>query len=229
LMEALPALARTIRYGDVRNTDVSLLHQVVRGIVTRVAAGLAAACVGLDDDASAAMAGLIRDVQAALALLGDVQQLGRLQSALVELSERDRVHGLLQGLSTRLLTDAGVIDADATERRVSRSLSPGTAAPDSAAFVEGFLGTSGAVLVHDPLLLGVIDRWMATLAADSFTDILPLLRRTFGAFDPAERRSIGERVRTGNAPAAHRGQIELDPERVAAALHTVGELLGVNR
>jgi hypothetical protein len=229
LMEALPALARTIRYGDVRNTDVTMLHDVVRGIVTRIAAGLAAACVGLDDDASAAMAGLLREVQAALALLGDTEQLGRMQVALAELSERDRVHGLLQGLSTRLLADSGSIDADATERRVSRSLSIGTEAPDAAAFVEGFLGQSGAVLVHDPLLLGVIDRWMATLTADSFVDTLPLLRRTFGAFDAAERRSIGERVRTGNAPVAHRGQIELDPQRVAAGLHTVGHLLGLNR
>ena len=84
------------------------------------------------------------------------------------------------------------------------------------------------MLVHDPLLLGVIDRWMATLGADSFTDVLPLLRRTFGAFDAAERRSIGERVRTGHAPGTHRGQVELDPQRVAAALHTVGELLGVD-
>ncbi|MCU1361897.1 MAG: hypothetical protein JWN99_3186 [Ilumatobacteraceae bacterium] len=228
LMEALPALARTIRYGDVRNTDVSLLHQVVQGIVARVATGLAAACVGLDDDASAAMAGLIRDMQASLALLGDVEQLGRLQVALGELSERDRVHGLLQGLSTRLLADAGTIDADVTERRVSRSLSSGTAPSDSAAFVEGFLGQSGAVLVHDPLLLGVLDRWMATLSSDSFTDILPLLRRTFGAFEAAERRSIGQRVRTGDAPAAHRGEIELDPERVAAGLATVAQLLGIS-
>ena len=69
---------------------------------------------------------------------------------------------------------------------------------------------------------------MASLASDSFTDVLPLLRRTFGAFDAAERRSIGERVRTGNAPAAHRGQIELDPERVAAGLQTIAHLLGIN-
>jgi hypothetical protein len=135
----------------------------------------------------------------------------------------------LHGLSTRLLADAGVLDPDATERRVSRSLSAGTAPGDAAAFVEGFLGQSGAVLVHDPLLLGVVDRWMARLGADAFTDVLPLLRRTFGAFDAAERRSIGRRLRTGDAPDTHRGEVGLDPERVAAALHVVGQLLGADR
>lgn len=229
LIEALPALARTIRYGDVRNTESADLDGVVDGIVRRVAAELATACVGLDEDASSAMAALVRDAQAALSLLGDDDRLDQWHTALLELHERDRVHGLLQGLSTRLLADAGALDTDATERRVSRSLSAGTTPSDAAAFVEGFLGRSGAVLVHDPLLLGVVDRWMARLAADAFTDVLPLLRRTFGGFDAAERRSIGQRLRTGDAPDTHRGEVELDAERVAAALHVVGQLLGVDR
>jgi hypothetical protein len=161
-------------------------------------------------------------------LLGDAGHLAALQQALAAVSERDRVHGLVQGLATRLLADAGALDADATERRVSRSLSPGTAPADAAAFVEGFLGGSGTMLVHDPVLLAVIDHWLAGLADAAFTDTLPLLRRTFGSFEPAERRSIGERVRTGEAPHTHRGHVDLDPERVAAALVTIGALLGVD-
>lgn len=229
LMESLPPLARTIRYGDVRNTDGGALHHVVGGIVSRIVAGLAVACTGLDDDGSAAMAALVHDTQAALSLLGHTDHLAALHRALIEVCERNRVHGVIQGLATRLLADAGVVDADATERRVSRSLSVGTSPLDAAAFVEGFLGGSGTVLVHDPLLLAVIDGWLASLPAEAFTDTLPLLRRTFGSFEPAERRAIGERVRTGEAPLAHRGQVALDPERVAAGLTTVAQLLGVAR
>ncbi len=229
LMEALPPLARTIRYGDVRGTDSEALHQVTAGIVSRVCAGLAPACTGLDDDGSAAMAALVRDTQAALSLLGAADQLTAYHRALGEVAERDRVHGVVQGLATRLLADAGVLDPDRTERRLSRSLSAGTPAIEAAAFVEGFLGGSGTVLVHDPLLLGVIDRWLATLHAEAFTQTLPLLRRTFGSFEAAERRAIGDRVRTGEAPATHRVELGLDPERVAMALATVGSLLGVDR
>jgi hypothetical protein len=229
LMEALPPLARTIRYGDVRRTDAEALQQVTAGIVSRVCAGLVPACTGLDDDGSAAMATLVRDTQAALSLLGAVDELATFHAALAEVVERDRVHGVVQGLATRLLADAGVLDPDHTERRVSRSLSAGTPALEAAAFVEGFLGGSGTVLVHDPLLLGVIDRWLATLHAEAFTQTLPLLRRTFGSFEAAERRAIGDRVRTGEAPATHRAEIGLDPERVALALATVGSLLGVDR
>jgi hypothetical protein len=229
LMEALPPLARTIRYGDVRGTDAAALHEVTRTIVSRVAAGLVPACTGLDDEGSTVLAGLVRDTQAALSLLGAADELAAFHAALVQVSDRERVHGVVQGLATRLLADAGVIDADRTERRVSRSLSPGTPPLDAAAFVEGFLGGSGTVLVHDPLLLGVLDRWLAGLHAEAFTQTLPLLRRTFGSFDAAERRAIGDRVRTGEAPQAHRAEVALDPERVATALATVGALLGVGR
>jgi len=227
LMEAVPPLARTVRYGDVRATDAQAVRRVIAGIMSRVVAGLLPACIGIDDDGSAAMAVLLRDTQSALSLLGDDEHLHAMHLALTELTDRERVHGLLQGVATRVLADAGVFEAADTEVRVSRSLSVGAPPLDAAAFVEGFLGGSGAVLVHDPVLLGVIDRWVATLASDAFTQTLPLLRRTFGSFEMAERRAIGDRVRTGEAPGTHRAEHRLDPERVAAGLATVAHLLGL--
>lgn len=228
MLEALPALARTIRYGDVRGTDASALSGVVHGVVGRIAAGLAVAATGLDDDGAAGLAGQLREAQAALGLLPDRTDLDRFEQALGAIVEGARIHGRLQGLATRLLADATRLEPDAVERRLSRALSRGEAPLDAAAFVEGFLGGSGAVLVHDPLLLGVLDRWIATLPASSFVEVLPLLRRTFGGFATAERRAIGERVRTGEAPGGRRGRFELDSARAAAGLVTIGHLLGVS-
>ena len=251
LLEAIPPLARTLRYGDVRGRsslagspsepagppagapdprrhDVeAMLDAVVGGLVGRVAVGLAVACAGIDDDASAAIAQQVRDAQAALALLGRDDLRATFHDGLGELLDHPRVNGLLRGLAARLLTDAAVLSPAASERCVSLALSPGNAPADAAAFVEGFLASSGTALVHDQVLLGVIDGWLSTLAADSFVAVVALLRRTFGAFEPAERRAIGVRLRSGGAPDSARGPVPLDPERVAAALHTVALLLGV--
>jgi hypothetical protein len=229
LLEALPPLARTVRYGDVRGTDASLLESVVHGIVGRIAAGLAVACTGLDDDGAHEFARHLRHGQSALSLLTDRAQLDRFHGGLGVLVEGERLPGHLQGLATRLLSDGQVMAPDLVERRWSRALSRGVAPVEAAAFVEGFLGSSGAVLAHDPQLLGLLDRWLSSMSADSFAEVLPLLRRTFGGFDTAERRVIGERVRTGEAPGTRRGRFELDPERTAAALVIVGHLLGVGR
>jgi hypothetical protein len=78
--------------------------------------------------------------------------------------------------------------------------------------------------------LGLIDRWLAELGADSFTDVLPLLRRTFAAFAAPERRMIGERVRHLGASTARTGSdvddlAGLDLDRVAAVLPTLKLLL----
>jgi hypothetical protein len=65
------------------------------------------------------------------------------------------------------------------------------------------------------------------LASDAFTDVIPLLRRTFGAFEAAERRQLG-RLLAGESrevPLGFGGGI--DPVRAEAALRTVRLAFGL--
>ena len=84
------------------------------------------------------------------------------------------------------------------------------------------------MLVHDDTLWEVIDGWLRGLPAEAFETVLPLLRRTFSAYEPGERRSIGERARRGGA-----GTDEAEAEagwnhaRGLAVLPRVLRLLGV--
>ena len=128
------------------------------------------ACVGIDDDESAAMAVLLRDTQSALSLLGDDEHLAAMRRR-ARRGRRARAGArAVAGRRHRVLADASVFDAADTEAaRVARACRPGAPPLDAAAFVEGFLAGSGTVLVHDPVLLGVIDRWLATSASDAFT------------------------------------------------------------
>lgn len=226
LVDALGPLARARRYGDVRSTDTAALGAVIDGLVARILAGLLPACASLDDEAAAAMADRLTAVQSALALVEHPARTRAWPEVLVRLASRDAGHGVVAGRAARLVHDAGRWDADAVERRLARALSVGTPARTGAAFVEGFLAGSGTVLLHDAGLLSAVDTWLATLPADTFTDVVPLLRRTFGAFASAERRQIGQLV-AGRSPT---GPVvlgwDLDPARAAAALATVRRLLG---
>ncbi len=69
LAQALPALARSLRYGDVRGTETAALAEVAAGLAERICVGLPPACAGLDTDAAAAMRERIDEVHQALALL----------------------------------------------------------------------------------------------------------------------------------------------------------------
>ncbi|MEU6851419.1 DUF5682 family protein [Actinacidiphila alni] len=153
------------------------------------------------------------------------------------LAERDgAIPGLLRGAATRLLMDDGRIEAEDAARLMGLALSPGTGPAEGAAWIEGFLSGGGMLLVHDERLLALVDGWLAAVPASAFTDVLPLLRRTFAEFEPGVRRSVGELVRRGSSMARRPATAsdpglpgfgtDLDAARADAVLHTVRLLLG---
>lgn len=226
LLAALPGLLRTLRYGDVRGTDTAALTHVADGMLVRICAGLPAAVTGLGDDTAAALRDRIDTVTAAIHTRDHAESTDRWLAALARVAERPDVHGLLVGRVVRLLCDAGRFDTEEAARRLAAALSIGPAATAKAAWIDGFVGGRGVVLVHDRALLNLIDTWLAGLTDGQFLDVVPLLRRTFGAFESGERRALGEAVRDHH-PGAAATATETDPVRGALVLRTVADLLGV--
>ncbi len=227
VIDTLAPLARALRYGDVRGTDASSLRRVFDGLVVRVLAGTLMACRSLADDAAAAMVERLAGVQAALALTDHPVRRGEWPAVLTLVAERSDVHGLVQGRATRLLHDGGNWNRAQVGNRVSRALSVGTTSATSASFVEGFVAGSGTVLVHDRELLDVIDSWVCSLAPDAFIAIAPLLRRTFGAFEIAERRQLGMLLANQLGTVGDGFGVGIDAERASAGLLTVRQMLGM--
>ncbi|MCA2215913.1 DUF5682 family protein [Jidongwangia harbinensis] len=226
LMAAIPALARTLRYGDVRRTDVAGLSTLTASLLVRVCAGLPSAVGSLSDDAAKELRGHLDGVHAAVALLDDDDLRDRWLATLASVAVRADLHGLLAGRLTRLLLDAGRLDAAEVRRRLRLPLTTGTPPAHAAAWVEGFLSGGGLLLVHDDELLELLDDWLADIADDVFGDVLPLLRRTFGAFASGERRAIGERVAGDRGARRSADATTLDHVRAATVLPTLGALLG---
>ena len=255
LMDALPALARAQRYGDVRQTDTSALGKVSEVLVVRICAGLPKAVASLDATNAATMRGRIDDVHAAIGLLaesaGDASDMraepveahpstssghkiaepptrpdvrSRWLDTLATMIDRTDVHGLLLGRIVRLLLDADrLFDVPV---RLARALSAGVPAADKAAWVDGFFSDGALLLVHDAELRRLLDEWVSHLDEAQFVDMLPLLRRTFGTFAPAERQAIAERIALGTRSVDRQLSEEVDLELAAPALATVDLILG---
>ncbi|WP_405880229.1 DUF5682 family protein [Streptomyces sp. NBC_01136] len=264
LAQALPALVRSLRYGDVRGTDTHALTDVAVGLAERIFVGLPPACAVLDAEAAEDMRRHVDAVHGAVGLLGEMATISagggpsaggtpfssgrpsaggireRWHSVLRVLTGRDTVPGVIRGRAVRLLLDDGELAQGEAARLMGLVLSPGTAPGDAAAWIEGFVGGGsggGMLLVHDERLLGLVDAWLTGVPAEAFTDVLPLLRRTFSAYEAGVRRTLGELVRRGpgargSAEAAASGvpgfAPELDAERADAVLPVLSLLLGLD-
>ena len=234
LMNALPPLANLLRYGNVRKTDAATVAHATEGIVARVCVGLPGACSSLDDDAAAEMFGAIQKADAALGLIEDAEHLGSWHATLAKMSGSDGLHGLVAGRCVRILLDARVIDPDEAARRMNLAVSTAAAPPPAAAWIDGFLRGSGELLYHDDALFGIFDGWLASLPADAFPQLLPLLRRTFSTFEPPLRRNLGEKARrgvtAGPAPArrAAAATADFDDDRAARVLPLLAAMLGLD-
>ncbi|MET8585426.1 DUF5682 family protein [Streptomyces collinus] len=246
LAQALPALVRSLRYGDVRGTDTGALAGVAAGLAERIFVGLPPACAALDTDAAEEMRGHVDAVHGAVGLLaetptgapgaGHADLRARWRSVLRTLALRDTVPGVVRGRAVRLLLDDGELGPREAARLMGLVLSPGTPPADAAAWIEGFVGGGGGMLlVHDDRLLTLVDTWLTGVPAEAFTDVLPLLRRTFSAYEPAVRRTLGELVRRGpDGPAVPASRAagtpgfaaEPDAGRADAVLPVLRLLLG---
>lgn len=231
LMEALPPLANMLRYGNVRQTDTSMVGQVVDGLVVRIWIGLPAACAALNDEAAQAMFERLGHAQRTLVMLQNEAYLTGWRAVLLHLTDQAGLHGLLAGYCCRLLFDQAMLPTEEIARRMGLALAPANEPGQAAAWLEGFLHGSGLLLLHNEALWQILDAWVVSLQADTFVQLLPLLRRTFAAFPAPERRQMGQRVKQGSGIGGQGlgvgSQVEVDRVQANKILPLAAQLLGL--
>lgn len=220
LLDALPPLVEVHRYGNVRATDVSLVTEILAGLVPRILVGVPPACVNIDDDAARLLWSKLQKTDRSLMLLANEAYTAGWRDMLSRLAVNESSHALLTGYAQRLLYDAGAVQFEDLQRSLSLTLSPGNAPTIAAGWVEGLLSGSGTVLIHDDRLRQLLNDWVRSVSAEHFVQVLPLLRRTFSQFPAPERRQIGERLRSADAASDAPGSthVEFDQDAARAAM-----------
>lgn len=231
LLAALPALANVFRYGNVRQTDASLVAHVLDGLVVRACIGLPLAGGALDDEAAEGLRGLVIGAHGAVGLRGDEGVTEAWRHALQVVSQQQTAHPLIAGLCCRLLLDDGALPPEDAGTALGLRLSRGAEPARAAAWLEGFVNRNATVLLHDATVWSLVDGWLSGLGDEHFLAVLPLVRRTFSTFDAGQRRDLGARVQaTGSGAAASAGapaSVDWDAARAALPLPTLRLLMGL--
>lgn len=197
LMGALKHLVNTLRYGNVRKTDTSIISSIVDSFIRRICVGLPNAAYGLDQKNSYNLFQEIKNTNDAVRLI-QVDELSKIwHQCLRVILHKEGVHEIIVGFVCRLLYDLHQISADETAQELGLALSPANKPAHSAAWLEGFLSGSGSLLLYDHTLWNILYKWVAQLEQEVFMELMPLLRRTFSYFEPDERKQIGEKAKFG--------------------------------
>ena len=229
LAEAVPPLVNVVRYGNVRKTDGDIVLGIVGSMITRVCIGLPNAVMGIDEEAAQNIIEQVRSLQDALSLLQNEEMTSAWQRTLNSIASAVNTAPVISGYATRLLTEYKILEGDELIKAFYYRMS-GTSLPgESAAWLEGFLKGSGSILLVDQDLWGLVNSWVAALKAETFQQVLPLLRRTFAAFSSPERRKLGEKIKSGGASRGIKPMHEsdIDEERAMKGIPIVFQLLGL--
>jgi len=231
LIEAIPPLVSVSRYGNVRKTDAELVTGIVTSMITRICVSLPTACTAVADDAAQHLLDLFFKLNEAVSLLQQAEVTELWQQTLNIISAGRNTAPAIAGYSTRLLADRKLLDGEQLHRAFYYAMSQATAPAVAAAWLEGFLKGSGTLLLIDENLWMVVSDWVKELSEDVFTQVLPLLRRTFANFTSPERRKLGEKAKQGGNGTVAKKNVEegFNMERAKKGLPVVWELLGYGK
>jgi hypothetical protein len=198
-------------------------------MITRVCIGLPNAVTGIDEAAAQNLLELVHQLHEAIGLLQQEEITTQWQQTLEGIAAHPNVTPVISGYATRLLSDYKILEGEALIKAFHFRMSSANPPDSSAAWLEGFLKGSGSILLVDHDLWTLVNQWIDQLDAASFTQVLPLLRRTFSNFTPPERRKLGEKVKSGGSSpgVGIRQETDLDAERAKQGIPIVLQLLGL--
>ncbi len=227
LMEIIPGLVSTSRYGNVRKTDADMVSGIVESLITRICVSLPSACSGIDQNASELLTDLLMQLNQAVNTIQLKDISDQWQQALGQVAHGKNTSPVIAGYTTKLLTDYKILQGEELLKIFYYAMSSVSSPDVAAAWLEGFLKGSGTLLLIDEDFWSVVNNWVDQLDEDVFIQVLPLLRRTFSGFSKPERRRLGEKVKSGKSGnTAVKTDSNINTERAKQGIEVVMKMLG---
>lgn len=190
LMQALSSLIAAYQYDqDSWQGDTSLVTLIDR-LITRIRIGLPSMMQGVSDEQARTLPGQVRQFILDLRTLDKHDELDSLYAFLLESLLQESGHPFVLGAITRLVYEEGRLEHPAILIRLQDHLRHHDDILTASHWCSGLLSGSESLLIHLTDLWHLIDQWILQLDEAAFTEILPIFRKSVGAYSAGAKRQI---------------------------------------
>ena len=185
-------LSRMLQFGDVRQSDVSVLRPILERLLLRASLTLTDACF-CDDEAAGHLAKSIEDIQSIFSVEKGLPS-EKWGHAVRELSRRDDLNAKLSGLATAIRLDSGDLSEEELSREISRRMSIGLRAELGALWFEGLSLRNHYALIVRRVVWESLSRYLDEIPEESWKRAMVFLRRSFALYSASEKDMVAENL-----------------------------------
>ena len=185
-------LSRMLQFGDVRQSDVSVLRPILERLLLRAGLTLTDACF-CDDEAAGQLAKSIEDIQSIFSVEKGLPG-EKWEQAIRELSRRDDLNAKLSGLATAIRLDLGDLGEEELSREISRRMSIGLRAELGALWFEGLSLRNHYALIVRRVVWESLSRYIDAIPEDCWQRAMVFLRRAFATYTAGEKDMVAENL-----------------------------------
>ena len=185
-------LSRMLQFGDVRQSDVSVLRPILERLLLRAGLTLTDACF-CDDEAAGQLAKSIEEIQRIFSVEKGLPS-EKWEQAIRELSRRDDLNAKLSGLATAIRLDLGDLGEEELSQEISRRMSVGLRAELGALWFEGLSLRNHYALIVRRVVWESLSRYIDAIPEDCWQRAMVFLRRAFATYTAGEKDMVAENL-----------------------------------
>lgn len=197
LMSLVPNLIDAMRYGSSRELDISQIEEILDKVIPRIMIGLPNACIGINEEQAQDIFEKIQRFNHSIFVLKDPDFIQDWYQVMIRIAEHPGSQTMINAQVHRILFERKIYNDEKISERMHYHLSRGASTMEQAMWIEGFLFGSAMILIHHFPFWKIVDDWLDAVPEDQFKEMVPVLRRTFAEFSPAEKRKLSYYARHG--------------------------------
>ena len=223
ILEVMVSLLHSNRYGGITELDRQSVHSIIDRILVSLHSELSQACSFIELELASAYSMQIKQCDVLINHSNQEQWVGIWREILLNLGSRESVHPLIRGVCTAINVDRELLSDTDVEKILSHVCSPAYDEMHTALWLEGHFTNRGMILLHKTQLMRLVDHWIQSLSKERFTELMPILRRSFAHFDKHEKEAIYKAVEDGipDDDLSNQSQVEEQTRQIPAILDTL--------